>query len=48
MLLRKVYTVRRKHEIYGDERIRSINNKSKYSSFNSKGVGKVVGLAKAR
>ena len=41
-------TVRGKHEIYGDERDRLINNKSKYSSFRPKGVGKVARLAKHR
>ena len=48
MLLRKVYTVRGKHEIYGDERIRLINNKSKGSKSQSHLDLQVAPLAGSR
>ena len=44
----EISTARREHGIYGDERGRLTNNKSKYSSFRPKGVGKVAPLARAR
>ena len=44
----EISTARREHGIYGDERGRLTNNKSKYSSFKSKRFCKVVVSANSR
>ena len=48
MLSRKVSTVRREHGIYGDGRLRSINNKSKGSKSQSHLDFKIATLAGSR